>query len=156
MIMKKLFLVLIILFLFPYTAVKAEPLKCDEGQIFKLDIKTLKYEQKQLVFAVITGNKTAVQMILNSDPSPNTTYAKIPLTMFAIHSKQYEILKMLIEDYGFNPDEKFMGVTSIELAISLKRYDAIKYLLSVGVKPSEEILDYINKSRNKKLKKLFE
>ena len=140
----------------PVTQVKAELTKDIPSQVFRLDIQTLKYEQKQLVYAIITGNKTAVQTILNSDPAPLTTYAKIPLTMFAIHAKQNEILKMLIEDYNFNPDEKFMGVTPLELAISLKRYDAVKYLLSIGVKPSKEALKLVKKSRNKKLKALFE
>ena len=125
------------------------------NQVFQLDIKTLKYEQKQLVYAIITGNKNAVKTILDSDSEPNTTYAKIPLTMFAIHSNEIEILKMLIENYNFNPDEKIMDVTPLEIAIFLKKYDAIEYLLSIGVKPTEEDLNYIKKSKNKKLKELF-
>ena len=154
--MKKLLLITLILFLMPFNQIRAEQTKDENSRIFRLDVHTLKYEQKQLVFAVITGNKNAVQTILNSDPSPQTTYAKIPLTMFAIHAKQNEILKMLIEDYMFNPDEKFMGVTPLELAVSLKRYDAIKYLLSIGVEPSDETLKLVEKSKNKKIKALFE
>ena len=152
--MKK-FLILLILFIIPITPVIAAQDDEPTSQVFKLDIQTLKYEQKQLVFAIIIGNKDAVRTILNADPTPLTTYAKIPLTMFAIHAKQYDILKILIEEYKFNPDEKFMGVTPLELAISLKRYDAIKYLLSIGVSPTNETLKLVEKSKNKKIKDLF-
>ena len=97
----------------------------------------------------------SVKTILDSDPEPNTTYAKIPLTMFAIYSNEIDILKMLIEDYHFDPNQTIMNVTPLEIAIVLKRYDAIKYLLSIGVEPSEEALKIIQKSKNKKLKALF-
>ena len=119
--MKKLLIILLFIFVMPFSAsyVKAED--TDISQIFKLDVQTLKYEQKQLVYAVITGNATAVRTILNSDPNPNTTYAKIPLTMFAIYSNQNEILKILIEEYSFDPNEKVMDVTPLEIAITLKK-----------------------------------
>ena len=84
--MKKLFLFLTILFLMPFAQVNYVQAEDNTAQVFRLDIQTLKYEQKQLVYAIITGNKNSVQTILNSDPAPLTTYAKIPLTMFAIHA----------------------------------------------------------------------
>ena len=154
--MKKLLIILLFIFVMPFSAsyVKAED--TDISQIFKLDVQTLKYEQKQLVYAVITGNATAVRTILNSDPNPNTTYAKIPLTMFAIYSNQNEILKILIEEYSFDPNEKVMDVTPLEIAITLKKYDAVKYLLSIGVEPSEDDILLGRKSKNRKIRELFE
>lgn len=154
--MKKLLIIFTLLFIIPINISFADIDSDTVSQVFTLDIKTLKYEQKQLVYAIIIGDKNAVQTILNSDPSPKTTYAKIPLTMFAIHSNQNEILKMLIEDYNFDPDEKVMGVTPLEIAITLKKYNTIKYLLSIGVEPTQEDLIIIKKSKNKKLKELFE
>ena len=153
--MRKIFALIIILFMMPICFVRAEQVEDVSAQVFKLDIQTLKYEQKQLVLAIIIGNNDAVKTILDSDPSPKTTYANIPLTMFAIHAKQKDILKMLIEDYKFNPNERFMGVTPLELAISLKRYDEIKYLVSIGVEPTDEALKLVEKSKNRRLKELF-
>ena len=158
--MKKIFLsFLLVIFVFINCGeVKADSkyYPKDYSGVFELDIRTLKYEQKQLVYAIITGNKKAVKTILDSDSEPKTTYAKIPLTMFAIHSNEVDILKMLIEDYNFDPNETIMNVTPLELAIATKKYDSIKYLLSIGVEPSEEALKIIQKSKNKKLKYLFE
>ena len=51
----------------------------DYSGVFELDVKALKYEQKQLVYSIITGDEEAVRTILNSDPEPKTTYAKIKL-----------------------------------------------------------------------------
>ena len=97
-----------------------------------------------------------VRTILNSDPEPKTTYAKIPLTMFAIHSNEVDILKMLIEDYNFDPNETIMNVTPLELAIATKKYDSIRYLLSIGVSPSEEALKLLEKRKYKKVKEIFD
>ena len=158
--MKKIVLTLSILFLTfcPMLNVKAEDsfYSKDYSGVFELDIKTLKYEQKQLVYAIITGNEKAVRTILNSDPEPKTTYAKIPLTMFAIHSNEVDILKMLIEDYNFDPNETIMNVTPLELAIATKKYDSIRYLLSIGVSPSEEALKLLEKRKYKKVKEIFD
>ena len=124
--------------------------------VFQLDIKTLKYEQKQLVYAIITGNENSVRTILNSDPEPKTTYSKIPLTMFAIHSNQLKILKALIEDYKFDPNQTVLDVTPLEIAIVMKRYEIIEYLLSIGVEPNDDDIYYLSKTKDKKLKKMFE
>lgn len=157
--MKKLFTILfIILFLISSNTFAQNEEQFENKnfqEVLKIDIKTLKYEQKQLVYAIITGDENSVKTILNSDPNPQTTYAKIPLTMFAIHSNKIEILKILIEDYKFNPNETIMNVTPLEIAIALKKYDAIEYLLSIGVQPNEETLKYIKKKNNKKLLELF-
>ena len=154
--MRKLLIILFLILIMPFGISSAKENDGNFSQIFKLDVASLKYEQKQLVYSIITGNESAVKTILDSDPNQNTTYARIPLTMFAIHANEIGILKMLIEDYKFDPNEKVMGVTPLEISIYLKRYDAIKYLLSIGVVPSEEVLQYIKKSKNKKLKELFE
>lgn len=153
--MKKLLSVLFMLFTFiPVCRAGEYALSDNIEQVLKIDIRTLKYEQKQLVYAIITGNETAVKTILDFDPDPKTTYAKIPLTMFAIHSDNVNILKLLI-NYGFNPNETVMDVTPVELAIALKKYDSIKYLLSIGVKLSKEDYQIIKKSKDKKLKEII-
>ena len=158
--MKKIFLLISIIFVLLVPAVNARTHESfyskDYSGVFELDVKALKYEQKQLVYAIITGDEDAVRTILNSDPEPKTTYAKIPLTMFAIHSNEVDILKMLIEEYNFDPNETVMNVTPLELAIATKKYDSIKYLLSIGVKPSEEALKLLEKKKYKKVKILFE
>ena len=119
-----------------------------------LSVKTLKYEQKQLVYAIITGNINAVKTILEADENPKTTYANIPLTMFAIYSDNTEILKLLVE-YNFNPNETLLNVTPLELAIAMKKYESIEYLLSIGITPQEEDFELIKKSKDSKLQKLF-
>ena len=155
--MTKFSIFLIIFFaLFSFIKINAsEATEENISQVLKIDIKTLKYEQKQLVYAVLTGNEEAVKTILDSDPEPKTTYAKIPLTMFAIHSDNTNILKLLIE-YGFNPNEAFMDVTPIELAIVLKKYDSIKYLLSIDVELTDEDYRLIKKSKDLRLKEFFD
>ena len=150
------FLLLILFLIFANSVVIAQgyPSQDNIAQVLKIDINKLKYEQKQLVYAIITGNENAVRTILDNDSEPKTTYAKIPLTMFAIHSDNVEILKILIE-YGFDPNETIMDVTPLELAIALKKYDSIEYLLSIGVTPTNEDYEIIRKSKDKKLKELF-
>ncbi len=154
--MKRFLIFLIMLFIFIPSANTETSSVTEENisQVLKIDIKTLKYEQKQLVYAIITGNELAVKTILDSDSEPRTTYAKIPLTMFAIHSNNVNILKLLVE-YGFDPDETIMDVTPIELAIALKKYDSIEYLLSIGVKLTEDDYSLIYKSKDNRLKELF-
>ena len=149
-----LLLILSLIFINPITMAEDFLNQNSISQVLKIDINTLKYEQKQLVYAIITGDKNAVRTILDNDSEPKTTYAKIPLTMFAIHSDNVEILKMLIE-YGFDPNETVMDVTPLELAIALKKYDSISYLLSIGVTPTNEDYEIIHKSKDKKLKELF-
>ena len=126
-----------------------------ENPVLSVDIKTLKYEQRQLVYAILTGDEKSVRTILDSDENPKTTYARIPLIMFAIYENNTDMIKLLIS-YGFDPNESVMDVTPLELAISMKKYESIEYLLSAGVVPSEADYELVNKSRNKKLKKLFE
>lgn len=119
-----------------------------------LSVKTLKYEQKQLVYAIITGNINAVKTILEADENPKTTYANIPLTMFAIYSDNTEILRLLVE-YKFDPNETLLNVTPLELAIAMKKYESIEYLLSIGVTIQEEDIELIKKSKDSKLKNIF-
>ena len=159
--MKKLLILLISILFLSFVSVQSAGAEesfyaKDYSGVFELDVKALKYEQKQLVYAIITGNEKAVRTILDSDPEPKTTYAKIPLTMFAIHSNEVDILKMLIEDYNFDPNETIMNVTPMELAIATKKYDSIKYLLSIGIKPSEEALKLLDKRKYRKVKEFIE
>ena len=153
--MKKFFLTLFILFFvsnFGYT--QTVETNADVSKVLKIDIKTLKYEQRQLVYAILVGDKKSVRTILDSDESPKTTYAKIPLIMFAIYENNVEMIKLLTE-YGFDPNETVMDVTPIELAIAMKKYKSIEYLLSLGVALTEEDYELISKSKDKKLKELF-
>lgn len=153
--MKKILLIIMFLMIAnSFVYAQDYPNSDNINQILKIDINKLKYEQKQLVYAIITGNENAVRTILDADQEPKTTYAKIPLTMFAIHSNNVEILKILVE-YGFDPNETIMDVTPLELAIALKKYAAIEYLLSIGVKPTYDDYTIINKSKDLKLKELF-
>ena len=48
-----------------------------------------------------------------------------------------------------------MDVTPIELAIYMKKYKSIEYLLSIGVTLTEEDFEIIKKSKDKRLKELF-
>ena len=74
--------------------------------------------------------------------------------MFAIYENNADIIKLLVE-YGFNPNETVMDVTPIELAIYMKKYKSIEYLLSIGVTLTEEDFEIIKKSKDKRLKELF-
>ena len=154
--MKKLFLILI-MFIFTNCGVScAADIESDinVNKILSIDIKTLKYEQRQLVYAILTGDEKSVRTILDSDENPKTTYARIPLIMFAIYENNADMIKLLVE-YGFNPNETVMDVTPIELAIYMKKYQSIEYLLSIGVTLTEEDFEIIKKSKDKRLKELF-
>lgn len=153
--MKKFF-VLIIVLIFTGITAYAENTGIDKNisQVLSIDIKTLKYEQRQLVYAILTGDEKSVRTILNSDENPKTTYARIPLIMFAIYENNVDMIKILVE-YGFDPNETVMDVTPLELAIYMKKYKSVEYLLSVGVTPTQEDYEIIKKSKDKKLKSLI-
>ena len=154
--MKKIF-VLLMLFLFAgfYESAKCVEVDKNINQVLSIDIRTLKYEQRQLVYAILTGDEKSVRTILDSDENPKTTYAKIPLVMYAVYENNVDMIKLLLE-YGFNPNETVMDVTPLELAIYMKKYKTIEYLLSVGVIPTDEDYEIIRKTKDKRLKILFE